>query len=74
MLEPAVPVLYRAADRVPLFRNCTVPVGGAPLLCVFTTAVRVTLVPKCGCHGRAERVVTVAAAVIASSPRAALDL
>ena len=29
----------------PLFVNCTVPVGPLPKLCVFTTAVRVTLVP-----------------------------
>ena len=27
------------------FRNCTVPLGATPLLCVFTMAVSVTLVP-----------------------------
>jgi hypothetical protein len=46
------------------FRNCTVPVGPAPLLVVFTVAVKVALPPAAMLAGLAVTVVVVVACVI----------
>lgn len=64
--EPAVPEQLTGlpAIAVPEFVNCTVPVGATPLLCVLTTAVRVTCVPAEAVEGLAERLVVVVAAVM----------
>jgi hypothetical protein len=47
--EPAVGVRVTVPGiGVPLFRNCTVPVGATPLDCVETTATRVRLALPAG--------------------------
>ena len=49
------------------FLNCTVPVGPAPLLVVFTVAVRVTLPPDTILAGLDVTTVVVAACVIVTA-------
>lgn len=63
--EPALPEYV----TVPLIgvdplRNCTVPVGAAPLLCVLTAAVRVTLAPASTLDALALTLAVVAACVM----------
>ena len=63
--ENGVPVDVRVPlIGVPPFKNCTVPVGAAPLLCVFTTAVRVKLAPDWTVDGSAVRPAVVTAGVM----------
>jgi len=45
------------------FRNCTVPLGATPLLCVEIVAVKVTIVPDVILLGRAAAPVVVVAFV-----------